>query len=106
MEALDLDNASQGQHLADLFLSKGIVEVHVDSNPIHMNVTVPPGTGTTSASGASQTLPAEPSGVILAPNEQTGSVINLLENPQSPPANLDGPTFEIGGSSQSGTTTS
>ncbi|KAL8721393.1 MAG: hypothetical protein Q9225_001908 [Loekoesia sp. 1 TL-2023] len=105
VEALDLDNASQGQHLADLFLSKGMVEVHVDANPIHMNVTVPPGTGTTPASGALQTLPAEPSGVILAPSEQTGSIINLLESPQGPTANLDGTTFEIGGSSQSGTAT-
>ncbi|KAL8707791.1 MAG: hypothetical protein Q9220_007243 [cf. Caloplaca sp. 1 TL-2023] len=80
VEALDLDNMTPRQHLADLFLSEGLTNVAVSSLPIHMNVTLMAGTGTTGASAAAQTLSPVPSGIYLAPSEQTGSVIDLTEN--------------------------
>ncbi|KAL8945782.1 MAG: hypothetical protein Q9222_007724 [Ikaeria aurantiellina] len=103
VEALNLDNITPGQHLADIFLSQGLTNVAVSSLPIHMNVTLMAGTGTetTGASAASQTIPSEPSGIYLAPSEQSGSVIDLAEN-------TDGSLstgFEIG-SGSSGSVTS
>lgn len=98
VETLNLDMAKSGQHLADLFLGIGLTEVAVDSNPIHMNVTVQPSTGTTAAAaaGATQSIPAEPSGVFLAPSEQTGSVINLLQNSNPDTSALGKNVFNIG----------
>ncbi|KAI4160247.1 MAG: hypothetical protein L6R39_000242 [Caloplaca ligustica] len=97
VETLDLDKAKDGQHLADLFLTNGISEVVVDSNPIHMNVTVQPGASKTVAIGAAQSLPAEPSGLILAPSQQTGSILDRLEDPSPDPPSVDTNAFQIGG---------
>ena len=98
VEALNKDQMTPNQHLADLFLSKGITEVTVDANPIHMNATVPPSTGTAAAAGAAQPIPTEPSGIILPASQQSGAVINLLEGSQ-PSGALDGNSFVVGGSS-------
>lgn len=96
VEALNLDNAKPGQHLADLFFSEGLAEVTLDSNPIHYNVTIAPGTPTTGAASAAQTIPAEPSGIYLAPSQQSGSALDLLEsNSQDASAILDGYSFNI-----------
>ncbi|KAI4120907.1 MAG: hypothetical protein LQ338_006680 [Usnochroma carphineum] len=98
VETLNLDEAKPGQLLADLFLTYGIAQVTVDSNPIHMNVTVPPGTPTATALGATQSLPAEPSGLFFAPSQPTGSVTGLLQSKGSS-SSLDSNSFEIGGTS-------
>ncbi|KAL8732102.1 MAG: hypothetical protein Q9181_004080 [Wetmoreana brouardii] len=96
VEALNLDNAKPGQKLADLFLSEGLTEVKVDSQPIHMNVTIAPSAATTTAAGSAQTIPAEPSGIFLAPSEQTGSPFSLLQAYQGDsPGVVDGATFQI-----------
>ncbi|KAL8701661.1 MAG: hypothetical protein Q9201_004793 [Fulgogasparrea decipioides] len=96
VEALNLDDAKPGQKLADLFLSEGLFEVKVDSNPIHMNVTVAPSAATTTAAGSAQTIPAEPSGIFLAPSEQTGTQFTLLEVYQGDVSTpVDGASFEI-----------
>ncbi|KAL8837785.1 MAG: hypothetical protein Q9170_002403 [Blastenia crenularia] len=106
VEALNIDNMRPDQHLADMFLTKGLTEVTVDSVPIHMNATVPPAsatgatgaTGTTATSGASESIPVEPSGIILAPAQQSGSVVGIIGDSS---AELpSGTIFQIGGSNQ------
>ncbi|KAL9595119.1 MAG: hypothetical protein Q9219_006636 [cf. Caloplaca sp. 3 TL-2023] len=100
VEALNMDVASSGQGLADLFLSHGLTQVQVDSNPIHMNVTVAPSTGTTSASGPtpSQALVSQPSGIILAPNQQNGEIVNPAQTSLDQSFGSAGTTFEINSS--------
>ncbi|KAL8660668.1 MAG: hypothetical protein Q9202_006325 [Teloschistes flavicans] len=96
IEALNLDRATAGQGLADIYFSYGLTDVTVDSNPIHFNVTIAPGTPTAGAASAVQTIPAEPSGIYLKPAQQSGSIINLLQGTAADTAApLDGNTFEI-----------
>ncbi|KAL8655456.1 MAG: hypothetical protein Q9210_000853 [Variospora velana] len=93
VEGLNLDLATATQKLADLFLTNGLAQVAVESNPLHMNVTVAP--GTPPATGTDQTLPPQPAGLILALIEQTGQITSLLDtNPEKPPAVPA--TFQIG----------
>ncbi|KAL8686999.1 MAG: hypothetical protein Q9218_006709 [Villophora microphyllina] len=104
VEALNVDKATSGQGLADLYFSIGLDQVTLDSNPIHFNVTLSPGTPTTGPASAAQTIPAEPSGVFLAPAQQTGSIINLMEGSlasTSASTLSNGNTFEIGSSTAS-----
>ncbi|KAL8726733.1 MAG: hypothetical protein Q9166_006528 [cf. Caloplaca sp. 2 TL-2023] len=94
VEALAIDDSQNAQHLADIFLGQGLTSVEVASNPIHMNVTVSPATGTAAALAAAQTtIPAQPAGVFLLPEEQTGQVVSALQDP----ANAgEAPSFVIG----------
>lgn len=83
VEALAKDPTNPNQRLADLFISKGLTEVSVNSYPIHMNVTVPPGTRTAaSAARPLQAIPSQPAGVILTPEQQSGEVTSLLASGQ------------------------
>ncbi|KAI4234778.1 MAG: hypothetical protein L6R40_006657 [Gallowayella cf. fulva] len=77
VEALALNDADEDQHLADIFLSQGLTNVEVASNPVHMNVTIAPGTPTAAALGAAVSIPAEPAGVFLPPD---GQQVNVLQN--------------------------
>ncbi|KAL8636350.1 MAG: hypothetical protein Q9228_006248 [Teloschistes exilis] len=96
IEALNLDQAKAGQGLADIYFTSGLADVTVESNPIHYNVTLTPGTPTTGAPSVAQTIPSEPSGVYLSPAQQSGSIINLLEgNPADTGASIDSNSFEI-----------
>ncbi|KAL8802809.1 MAG: hypothetical protein Q9182_003569 [Xanthomendoza sp. 2 TL-2023] len=81
VEALAIDDTDKSQHLADIFLSRGITNVEVVSNPIHMNVTIgptPPGTPTTQALGAVVPIPSEPAGVFIPPGG--GVAVDVLQN--------------------------
>ncbi|KAL8773748.1 MAG: hypothetical protein Q9209_001516 [Squamulea sp. 1 TL-2023] len=100
VEALAIDDNKTGQHLADIFLSQGLTNVELVSNPLHMNVTVTPsgGTRTNAAAGAAQSIPAQSAGVFLLPNEQTGHVVNTFQNVQ-PISEQEG--FVIGAGSSS-----
>lgn len=92
VETLARDPANPNERLADLFISKGISEVSVVSIPIHMNVTVPPGTRTVAAAPqVSQAIPSQPAGVILTPEQQSGEITNLLQNGQA----VEAMTFTI-----------
>ncbi|KAL8785788.1 MAG: hypothetical protein Q9213_003166 [Squamulea squamosa] len=84
VEALAIDDTQTGQHLADIFLSQGLTNVELVSNPLHMNATVTPsrGTATAAAAGAAQSIPAQSAGVFLLPSEQTGQVVNTLQSLQ------------------------
>ncbi|KAL8921655.1 MAG: hypothetical protein Q9208_005584 [Pyrenodesmia sp. 3 TL-2023] len=97
VDTLNLDIAKPGQYLADLFLTNGLTQVTVASNPVHMNVTVAPATGTTTGATPTQSLPAVPSGLILEPSEQTGSIADLLAGTYDQGDLLDDNTFQIGG---------
>ncbi|KAL8801752.1 MAG: hypothetical protein Q9223_006907 [Gallowayella weberi] len=80
-EALAIDDTNKGQHLADIFLSKGITNVEVVSNPIHMNVTIgpaPPGTPTIQPLGAVVPIPSEQPGVFIPPGG--GVAVDVLQN--------------------------
>ncbi|KAI4168854.1 MAG: hypothetical protein LQ343_006067 [Gyalolechia ehrenbergii] len=91
VDALARDPANPNVRLADLFLSEGLSQVSVSANPIHMNVTVPAATGTASAPEVSQAIPSQPAGVILAPDQQSGQIVNLLDSGQV----VNATTFEI-----------
>ncbi|KAL8744219.1 MAG: hypothetical protein Q9184_008024 [Pyrenodesmia sp. 2 TL-2023] len=98
VETLNLDIAKPGQYLADLFLTNGITQVTVESNPMHMNVTVAPAMGTATAATPTQSLPAVASGLILSPSEQTGSIADLLAGTYDQGDLLDDNAFNIGSS--------
>ncbi|KAL8935039.1 MAG: hypothetical protein Q9216_005612 [Gyalolechia sp. 2 TL-2023] len=91
VDALARDPINPAMRLPDLFLTRGLTQVSVNAHPIHMNVTVPSATGTASAPQTSQAIPTQPDGVILAPDQQSGEVVSLLENGQA----VDAMTFEI-----------
>ncbi|KAL8988574.1 MAG: hypothetical protein Q9177_002378 [Variospora cf. flavescens] len=92
VEALNGDVKKADQPLSDLFLTNGLVQVPVESNPLHMNVTVAPGTPpATMAPGTGPTPipPSQPAGLILELDAQTGSVTRPKPTPGI------APTFEI-----------
>ncbi|KAI4197760.1 MAG: hypothetical protein LQ346_002920 [Caloplaca aetnensis] len=95
VETLNLDVAKPGQHLADLFLTNGITQVTVESIPMHMNVTVIPGTGTTTAASPTQSIPVVSSGLILEPSAQPASIASLLEGTYDAGNALDDTSFQI-----------
>ncbi|KAL8846963.1 MAG: hypothetical protein Q9221_007976 [Calogaya cf. arnoldii] len=82
VDALNLDGMRPEQHLADIFLTKGLTQVTLESLPLHQNVTVLQGTPTVGALGAAQTIPAseQDAGVFLPPSVQTGNPVNILQN--------------------------
>lgn len=97
VEALLIDDNQPSQHLADIFLSKGLTLVELASTPLHQNITVSPGTATPTngALAAAQTIPAElqAPGVFLPPSVQTGIVVNSLQG--LTPIDSTNPSFVI-----------
>ncbi|KAI4289128.1 MAG: hypothetical protein L6R35_001604 [Caloplaca aegaea] len=92
VDALNSDLQRADQPISDLFLTNGLVQVPVESNPLHMNVTVAPGTPPATmapGTGPTPTAPFQEPGLILDLEAQTGSVTR----PEPPPGNP--PTFEI-----------
>ncbi|KAL8859754.1 MAG: hypothetical protein Q9178_003869 [Gyalolechia marmorata] len=82
IEALVIGDAQAKPRLADLFLTQGLARVSLISNPLHMNVTISQGNGTTNngVPGAREPIPQQPAGVFLLPSEQTGQVVNTFQN--------------------------
>lgn len=101
VDTLNLDIAKPSQNLADLFLTNGLTQVTVESNPMHMNVTVAPGKGTATAASPTQSLPVVASGLILSPSEQTGPIADLLAGTYDQGDLLDDNAFQIGSSTSS-----
>ncbi|KAL8645994.1 MAG: hypothetical protein Q9226_007052 [Calogaya cf. arnoldii] len=96
VDALIMDGMRPEQHLADIFLTKGLTQVTLESLPLHQNVTVLQGTPTVDALGAAQTIPAseQDAGVFLPPSVQTGNPVNIMQNLN--PINAATPGFVIG----------
>ncbi|KAL8974436.1 MAG: hypothetical protein Q9197_001342 [Variospora fuerteventurae] len=89
---LNYDVKKPIQTIPDLYLLNGFEQVPVESNPLHMNVTVAPGTPPATmppGTGPTPTAPSQSPGLILDLPAQTGSVTR----PEPPPGNA--PTFEI-----------
>ncbi|KAL8910271.1 MAG: hypothetical protein Q9171_004435 [Xanthocarpia ochracea] len=82
IEALVLEDPEAKPRLADLFLTQGLDRVSLASNPLHMNVTISRGNGTADngVPGARQPIPEQPAGVFLLQSQQTGAVVNTLQN--------------------------
>ncbi|KAL9024892.1 MAG: hypothetical protein Q9196_006180 [Gyalolechia fulgens] len=100
VDALARDPINPNQRLADLFFTKGLTQVSVSADPIHMNVTVPSGTGNASVPEVSQAIPAQPAGLILAPDQQSGEIVNLWLSGHA----VNTTTFEISKPAQAVTT--
>ncbi|KAL8993906.1 MAG: hypothetical protein Q9169_005997 [Polycauliona sp. 2 TL-2023] len=82
VEALVIDDTKPNQHLADIFLTQGITQVPLVSNPIHQNVTISPGEMIPDVVGmpSTQVTPTDqPAGVFLPTDVQSGQVINPLQ---------------------------
>ncbi|KAI4088677.1 MAG: hypothetical protein LQ348_003654 [Seirophora lacunosa] len=93
IDALNVDVAKPEQRLADLFFLQGLAQVPVESNPLHMNVTVSP--GTPPAAFTAQEIPTQPAGLILPPSEQNGSISSLLATTAQEPGPIPSTSFQI-----------
>ncbi|KAL9020033.1 MAG: hypothetical protein Q9185_002722 [Variospora sp. 1 TL-2023] len=92
VDCVNSDVKKPDQYLADMLLLNGFEQVPVESNPLHMNVTVAPGTPPATmvpGTGPTPTAPSQLSGLIFNLAAQTGSVTR----PEPPPGNAL--TFEI-----------
>ncbi|KAL8965213.1 MAG: hypothetical protein Q9183_003969, partial [Haloplaca sp. 2 TL-2023] len=69
VEALNLDERTGNQRLADLFFLNGLKQVPLVSNPIHYNVTVPAGTPVPDELGDVEPIPTQSKGIYIPPSQ-------------------------------------